>query len=101
MRPTTERSIAEIPLAKPTPNTAPTKVCVVDIGKPVPEANTTVVAAASSAANPLLGVSSVMFLPTVSITLYPREAKPATIPPPPNNKIHQGMEDFAAISPPD
>ena len=38
-------------------------------GKPVPEANTTVVAAANSAANPLLGVNSVMFLPTVSITL--------------------------------
>ena len=67
--PTTEKSTAESPRAKPTPNTAPTRVCVVEIGKPVPEANTTVVAAASSAANPLLGVNSVMFLPTVSITL--------------------------------
>ena len=67
--PTTPRSIAERPLARPTPKTAPTKVCVVDIGKPVPEAKTTVVAAANSAAKPLLGVSSVIFLPTVSITL--------------------------------
>ena len=67
--PTTEKSTADNPLAKPTPNTAPTSVWVVEIGKPVPEANTTVVAAANSAANPLLGVNSVMFLPTVSITL--------------------------------
>ena len=61
---TTERSIAESPLARPTPSTAPTRVCVVDIGSPIPEAKTTVVAAASSAANPLLGVNSVMLRPT-------------------------------------
>lgn len=67
--PTTPKSIADIPLANPTPKTAPTSVCVVEIGKPVPDANTTVVAAANSAAKPLLGVNSVIFLPTVSITL--------------------------------
>ena len=67
--PTTERSIADNPLAKPTPKTAPTRVCVVDIGSPVPEARTTVVAAANSAAKPLLGVNSVILRPTVSITL--------------------------------
>jgi hypothetical protein len=53
---TTPKLIAAIPLAIPTPNTAPTKVCVVDIGNPEPDAITTVVAAASSAANPRLGV---------------------------------------------
>ena len=67
--PTTEKSTADKPLAKPTPSTAPTRVWVVEIGKPVPEANTTVVAAANSAANHLLGVNSVIFLPTVSMTL--------------------------------
>ena len=51
---------AAMPRAKPTPNTAPTSVCVVEIGKPVPEANTTVVAAASVAAKPRLGVNSVI-----------------------------------------
>ena len=30
--PTTEKSTAESPLAKPTPSTAPTRVCVVEIG---------------------------------------------------------------------
>ena len=67
--PTTLKSIADKPLANPTPRTAPTNVCVVEMGRPVPEARTTVVAAANSAANPRLGVSSVMFLPIVSITL--------------------------------
>ena len=46
--PTTERSIADNPLAKPTPKTAPTRVCVVDIGSPVPEARTTVVIASGT-----------------------------------------------------
>ena len=53
---TTPMLIAAIPRAIPTPNTAPTKVCVVEIGKPVLEAITTVVAAANSAAKPRLGV---------------------------------------------
>ena len=68
MRPTTRRSIASIPRAMPTPSTAPTSVCVVEIGIPVPDAMTIVVAAASSAANPRLGVSCVIFLPTVAMT---------------------------------
>ena len=67
--PTTLAFTAEIPLARPTPSTAPTNVWVVEMGRPVPDAKTTVVAAASSAAKPLLGVNSVIFLPTVSITL--------------------------------
>ena len=50
-------SIAVVPaLARPTPSTAPTKVCVVEIGMPVAEAITTVVAADSSAENPRVGV---------------------------------------------
>ena len=61
MRPTTRRSIASMPRARPTPSTAPTNVCVVEIGMPVPDAITIVVAAASSAAKPRLGVSCVIF----------------------------------------
>ena len=71
IRPTTRRSIASMPRASPTPSTAPTSVCVVEIGIPVPEAITMVVAAASSAAKPRLGVNSVMLVPTVAITLCP------------------------------
>lgn len=50
---------AAIPRANPTPKTAPTRVCVVEIGKPVPEAITTVIAQANSAEKPRLGVRSV------------------------------------------
>ena len=39
---TTPKFNAAIPLAKPTPSTAPTSVWVVEIGSPVPEASTTV-----------------------------------------------------------
>ena len=60
---------AEMPRAKPTPNTAPTNVCVVEIGNPVPEATTTVVEAARLQQNPRLGERSVMPDPTVAITL--------------------------------
>ena len=98
--PTTLRLIAPMPLAKPTPNTAPTKVWVVDMGKPVPEAMTTVPAAANSAAKPRLGVNSVMALPTVIITLKPSIARPITIPEAPINNIQGGKIDLAAISPP-
>ena len=45
---------------------------------------TIVVADASSAANPRLGVSCVIFLPTVEITRMPYVARPITIPPPPS-----------------
>ena len=36
-----------MPRARPTPSTAPTSVCVVEMGRPVPDASTTVPAAAS------------------------------------------------------
>ena len=67
--PTTRKSIAAMPLANPTPKIAPTRVCVVEIGRPVYEANTTVEAAPISAEKPRVGVSSVIFSPTVAITL--------------------------------
>lgn len=89
-----------MPLARPTPNTAPTSVWVVDMGKPVPEAMTTVPAAANCAANPRLGVSSVIALPTVIITLKPNMARPITIPEAPINNIQNGTFDVAAMSPP-
>ena len=41
------RLIAAIPLARPTPIIAPTSVCVVEIGSPVAEAKTTVIAVAN------------------------------------------------------
>ena len=66
--PTTRRFNAPIPRAIPTPNTAPTNVWVVETGIPVPDAMTTVVAAANSAAKPLLGVSSVILRPIVTMT---------------------------------
>ena len=59
------RCSASTPRANPTPNTAPTNVCVVEMGRPVADANTTVVAAASSAAKPRLGVNSVILRPMV------------------------------------
>ena len=49
MLPTTRRSIAPMPRASPTPSTDPTRIWVVDTGMPRREANTIVVAAASSA----------------------------------------------------
>lgn len=57
------------PRANPTPITAPTSVCVADIGNPSLDANKTTEAAANSAANPLVGVNSVIFLPIVAMTL--------------------------------
>ena len=96
---TTPKFNAAIPRAMPTPKTAPTNVCVVEIGKPVPEAITTVEAAANSAAKPRLGVKCVIPLPIVAITRLPNIAKPNTIPIPPNGKIHQAYSALAAISP--
>ena len=69
MVPITRRFSEPMPRAMPTPSTAPTRVWVVEIGRPVPEASTTVVAAARVAAKPRLGVSSVMPVPTVAMTL--------------------------------
>ena len=42
IEPTTRVLSAPIPRAKPTPNTAPTRVWVVEMGRPVAEAMTTV-----------------------------------------------------------
>ena len=56
----TFRLIAAIPPVKPTPMTAPTVMWVVDTGRPVAEASTTVVAAASVAQYPRVGVSVVI-----------------------------------------
>ncbi len=68
---TTSMLMADIPRAMPTPSTAPTRVWVVEMGMPVPEANTMVVAAANSAAKPRLGVRWVIFDPTVAMTCRP------------------------------
>ena len=46
------RLMAAMPRASPTPIMAPTRVWVVDMGSPVPEASTTVPAVASCAAKP-------------------------------------------------
>ena len=66
--PITLKSSAPIPLAKPTPITAPTTICIVETGIPVREAITTVAAAANSAENPRVGTSSVILVPIVNIT---------------------------------
>ncbi len=47
-------STASKPLASPTPITAPTTVCDVEIGKPIFEDTRTVVAAANSTEKPLV-----------------------------------------------
>ncbi|BAA29730.1 117aa long hypothetical protein [Pyrococcus horikoshii OT3] len=66
---TTLLFIAFTPLANPTPITAPTTVWVVEIGIPSQLAIKTTVAAEKSIVNPLVFVNSVIFFPTVSITL--------------------------------
>ena len=90
---------APIPLASPTPKTAPTSVCVVDMGRASFEAITIVVAAPNSAQKPLEGVSSVIRFPTVSITLHPYIARPITMPPPPRANAQRGSDAFAATTP--
>lgn len=60
-----------IPLAKPIPITDPTIVWVVEMGSPNLEKTSTVVAVENSAEKPRVGVISVIFLPIVSMTLYP------------------------------
>ena len=72
---------------------------MVEIGKPVPDAITTVDAAANSAAKPRLGVKCVIPSPMVLITFLPKIARPATIPKPPSGNIHQAFSPFFAISP--
>src|SRR5690606_19778592 len=98
---TTPKLSAAIPRAKPTPSTAPTNVCVVEIGKPVPEAITTVQAADNSAAKPRPGDTWVIAVPTVLITRAPKIARPITIPTAPSGKIHQANCALPATSPPE
>ena len=80
------------PRAIPTPITAPTSVCVVEIGMPSLEAMTIVVAAANSAEKPRVGVSSVILRPMVSMTRQPQVAKPTTMPAPPKPRIQNGKD---------
>ena len=89
----TPRFKLEIPLAIPTPITAPTIVCVVEIGNPSFENIKTVVAQPNSAENPLVGVISVTSSPTVFITLYPKSAVPSASEKLPKNKIHIGIKN--------
>ena len=56
------------PLASPTPITEPTRVCVVEIGRPIFEHIKTTEAAPNVAQKPLEGVISVILSPTVAIT---------------------------------
>ena len=86
----TIRFNAPIPRAKPTPRTAPTKVCVAETGMPRLVATTTEVAAAKVAAKARLGVKAVIELPTVSITFLPYISNPQTTPVHPNKIIHAG-----------
>ena len=93
------RLMARIPLARPTPKTAPTRQCVVEIGNPSFEAIKIVVAAPNSAQKPRVGVSSVIFLPIVSMTRQPHVARPTTIPRPPNAKSQRGTTETLGIIP--
>ena len=85
------------PPANPTPTTAPTNVCVVETGtaKNGIEKIIIVVAAPNSAANPLVGVISVIFFPIVSITLHPQVNTPTAIPAEPSNTNHNGIGAFS------
>ena len=85
------RSNSANPRANPTPIIDPTKVCVVEMGSPILEHIRTTVAAPKLAANPLDGVISVIFSPTVFITRTPQTNKPNTIQIPPKPKIHKGI----------
>ena len=64
----TRISSAANPRARPTPITAPTAIWVVETGMPVRDAKITVIAAATVAQNPLVGVSAVILPPMVCIT---------------------------------
>jgi len=88
------------PRANPTPIIEPTRVCVVEIGRPILEHIKTTEAAPNVAQKPLEGVMSVIFLPTVSITRYPQTINPKTINPPPIPRIHVGMATSIPTTPP-
>ena len=90
---------ADRPRARPTPSTAPTRQCVVEIGSPSLEAIKMVVAAPNSAQNPRVGVSAVIFLPIVSMTRQPHVARPITIPTPPRAKSQGGTIEDSEINP--
>ena len=57
------------PPATPTPIMEPIRVCVVETGSPIKLFAKTTDAVENSAENPRVGVNSVIFVPTVSITL--------------------------------
>ena len=95
----TLRFNAAIPRARPTPMTEPTRVWLVDTGRPSLEQTRTVVAVANSAEKPRDGVMEVIFLPMVSMTRYPQVPRPTTIPAPPNARTHMGTGTFMARSP--
>ena len=99
--PKTRKSTAFAPPARPTPTTAPTRVWVVETGtaKNGIENTRMVVAAPNSAANPRVGVISVIFFPMVSITLHPHVMTPMAIPAEPRRMSQSGMSAFAASSP--
>ena len=96
--PNTRKSTAFAPPARPTPTTAPTKVCVVETGtaRKGIEKTRMVVAAPNSAAKPRVGVMSVIFFPMVSITRQPHVRTPTAIPAEPSSTNQSGISAFAA-----
>jgi len=95
------RFTALMPRARPTPSTAPTRVWVVEMGRPSFVARMIVIAAPNSAQKPRVGVSWVILRPIVSITRHPQVASPTTMPIPPSASTHKGTGAFAAtLSPP-
>lgn len=95
----TLRSTASSPLASPTPMTAPTTVWDVEMGSPIFEAISTVVAAPKSTENPLVLVRLVMRPPTVFMTFRPQVRHPAAIPTPPRKRSSVGIAAVSARFP--
>lgn len=62
------------------PRSDPTMQWVVESGSPSKEPQMTAAAVANCAQKPLTKFSLITFLPTVSMTLYPRVRSPAAIP---------------------
>ena len=87
------------PRANPTPMTEPTRVWVVETGKPILEQIRTTVAPAKVAQKPRDGVISVILFPMVSITRLPQTRSPSTIKPPPKARIQDGMATFISTVP--
>ncbi|OQB34256.1 MAG: hypothetical protein BWY06_03455 [Candidatus Latescibacteria bacterium ADurb.Bin168] len=59
-------------------------MCVVETGRPSFDPSNTTDAVLNSMTKPRLGVTSVILLPIVYITLYPYVASPRTMPSPPS-----------------